>query len=253
MRSRWLAVSWLGLAMGMVCPSLDRQAAWATGKERSATPDTVRSSRGPVALSAQLPFAELPAAVREDVRKVVEQPTLTSRGPHEEFRGQPVLYHWLLDHPDRAAAAWRKLGYPCAEITDRGDGRFGWSDKAGSDLHWDAVYSNAHMHIWYAEGAVRPGPLMPLVPVRAVVVLHHGESSDSSGRPWLHHQAELFMHTDSKTAAAIAKLLGPAAPKAAEQCVTQLEVFFSALVRIMEHRPAKETVTAPRPATPHQK
>src|SRR5262249_53304381 len=73
----------------------------------------------------------------------------------------------------------------------------------------------------------------------AVVVLHYSEGHDETGRPVLRHQAELAFHTDSKAAALITKVLGPAAPHLAEQCVGQIELFFSALVWYLDRHPEK--------------
>jgi hypothetical protein len=197
------------------------------------TPDTVDRLRA----AAQVPLDSLPATVREKVRQIVERPTVYSHGPLETFRCRPSLYYWFLDHPDRAVSAWRRLGAKCVSISDRGKGRFGWSDDQGSDLYWETVYRDLHMRIWHAEGQVRPAPLLPLVPVRAVVLLHHKEGQTRSGKPTMSHQVDLFLYTDSKTAALIARLMGPSAPRLAEKCAEQMEMFFSALVWYLEMYP----------------
>jgi hypothetical protein len=171
----------------------------------------------------------LPYAVREQVRQTLAQPTFHARGPFESFLCDPRQYYWFLDHPDRAVVAWRRLGAKCVDIQDRGDGRFGWSDSLGSDVSWSTVYQDAHMRVWYAEGRVRPGSLLPFLPVRAVVVLRYAEECDRSGQSFLRHQAELFLHTDSKTVAVVARLVGASAPRVGEQYVAQLEMFYSAL------------------------
>src|ERR1700752_1005800 len=64
--------------------------------------------------TAPVPIELLPPGVRENVTKVVAQPTLTAHGPAEEFRAG--IYEWLVDHPDKTAVAWRRLGVPCVGI-----------------------------------------------------------------------------------------------------------------------------------------
>ena len=57
------------------------------------------------------------------------------------------------------------------------------------------------------------------------------------------HHADMFMHTDSKTASLVARLMGPSAPRMAEQAAGQMEMFFSALAWYLDQHPAKaETV-----------
>ena len=181
----------------------------------------------------------MPARVREGVRVVLERPTLAVAGPTELFRGCPDLYRWLLDHPDQAVTLWRRLGAQCVEITDRGSGQFAWTDGHGSGIRWEAVHSSLHERIWYAEGKARPGVLLPPVPVRAVVVMHFGDECDSAGRSVLFHQADLFIHTDSKAVALVAHMMGQSGPRLAEQGMAQMEMFFSALVWYFDHHPER--------------
>jgi hypothetical protein len=181
----------------------------------------------------------LPPEIRGHVRGVLEKPTLSTRGTTEVFHGSLSLYQWFLDHPDQAVFIWRRLGAKCSDITDSGSGWFRWKDGQGSEISWETVQRGPGVRVWYAQGKIHPGLLLPDVPVRAVVVLNFAEGQDETGRPVLRHQAELVFHTDSKAAALIAKLLGPAAPHLAEQCVGQIELFFSALVWYLDRHPEK--------------
>lgn len=198
-------------------------------------------------VAARVPLAEVPAGLREQVRQVLEEPTVFGHGPSEVFSGRPALYRWLLDHPDRGAEAWRRLGAKCLAITDRGEGRFGWAEGQGSDVWWQTVYQGPQMRVWYAQGQVRPAPLLPLVPVRAVVVLRHLEGAEDGPRALIHHQASIFVQTDSKAAVTVARLLGASMPRLAEQCLAQMELFFSGLVWYADKHPER-TVALGLPA-----
>jgi hypothetical protein len=184
-----------------------------------------------------VPLEQVPPAWREQVRQVLEQPTLYARGPAEIFLGRLDLYEWLLDHPDRAARGWQRLGAPCMDITDRGRGFFGWNDGQGSDVRWQTVQRGSRQRVWYAEGTLKPASFLAAVPIHAVVVLRYGEAPDGSKQPLLRHQADIFFQTDSKTAAVVMKMLGPSAPRLAEQCLTQLQTFFAALAWYAIHYP----------------
>ncbi len=253
-----MVVSWLGLVAGVLWASAGPAPAQYARAEEVARPESSGrrsgspfedSGRGTTRESAPglrpsvfgapapVPLDDIPAGVRERVRKVLEHPTLSTQGPSEVFSCRPAWYYWFLDHPDRAVVVWRRLGAKCLDIVDRGNGRFGWSDSLGSDVHWDTVCSGPHLRIWFAEGRVRPGVLMPAVPVQAVVVLRFVEGRDSAGRPLLRHQADLYLHTDSKGAALAARLLGPSAPRAAEQYAAQIQMFFSFLSWYIEQHP----------------
>jgi hypothetical protein len=234
MRSPRLEIGWLSILAGLVW------IAAAPAQPIVSTPSTP---------GVCVPLDQVPARYRERMRRIVDKPTLSASAPAEEFNGRPALYRWLLDHPDRAAVAWRRLGTPCLDIADRGNGRFGWADDQGTDLYWETVYDAADVRIWYAEGRMRPGPLLPLISVYAVAILHHTDSMDAVGKTRVRHQADLYLYTDSKSAALVARLMGPTAPRMTVQGAEQLQFFFSALTRYLDRHPerAETLLFGPRP------
>jgi hypothetical protein len=172
------------------------------------------------------------------------------------------LYYWFLNHPDRAVTAWRRLGAVCLNITDRGGGRFGWADDQGNDLWWEAVYDGPGVRVWYAQGKVKPSAVLPPVPVRAVVVLRHSRLREQDGGTLMFQQADVFAQTDSRTAALATRLMGPSAPRMAEQGVAQMQLFFSALAWYCQRHPERTAAllaapgaaeAPPAPAAPGQR
>jgi hypothetical protein len=224
--------SWLGLLTGAVCACAAGRAA---AQSQAARPPVTPADRARAA--ALVPLEMLPAHAREGARLAIEKATLFSRGPEEAFVCDPALYYWFLDHPDRAVAAWRRLGAKCLSITDRGAGRFGWSDEAGSDVVWETVYRTPTLRVWYAEGKVKPGALLPSVPIKAVVVLRHAQGCGRDGGPLMQHRADMFLRTDSAAVALVSKLFGASAPRLAEQCLSQLEMFFAGLAWYVHTHP----------------
>lgn len=190
--------------------------------------------------SAPVPIELLPPGIRENVTKVVAQPTLTAHAPAEEFRAG--VYEWLVDHPDKTAVAWRRLGVPCVGIGDLGNGKYTWSDGQGSDLTWQTIVHAAEARVWYAEGQAKPGPMLPVMPVKAVCVLRFNKRNDLDNNTIVRHEVDVYLQTDSKAATVIAKLLGPTAPRVAENGASQLLLFYSAMARHLEKHP--EQVTA---------
>jgi hypothetical protein len=203
--------------------------------------------------AARVPLPDIPEVLRARVRQVIERPTLFGHGPAEAFIGKPALYDWLLDHPDRGVLAWRRLGATCTDICESGPGRFLWKDGQGSEINWQTIYNASSLRIWYAEGQMRPGCLLPAVPVKAILLLRHGNRPDGPGQMLIFHQADVFLQTDSKTATLLTQILGPSAPYLAEQGLGQVEMFFSALVWYLGQHPdraARLLATAPSKIEP---
>ncbi len=173
---------------------------------------------------------------RMRVRAVVESPTLAAHGPLEIFTCKPDMYRWLMDHPDKTVKLWRRLGAKCIDIEDRGGGAFGWKEGV-SDVHWEVVRDDPHQRVWYAEGRMKPAPLVPAVSFEAVLVLDYAEGKDGSGKPAVRHQMRLILHTDSRAVALATKMMGGSAPRMADQFLGQLQMFYAAMAWFLDQHP----------------
>ncbi len=192
-----------------------------------------------VQAASQVPLNRLPPTLRAKVARVVEGPTIYTQGPKETFICNPKLYHWFMDHPDRAMVAWRRLGAKCLTIANRGNGTFGWADGYGSDVQWRTIYAGPDMRIWFAEGKVKPGNIFPMIPVQCVVVLRYKVLRNLKNAALLEQKADIFARTDSRAAALVTRLLGPSVPRMAEQGAAQLQMFFAAMAWYCHHHPEK--------------
>ena len=186
-------------------------------------------------------------AYRDAVSQVVRQPTLSAKAADDRFTAHVKVYDWLLEHPDRASLAWRRMKVPCVEITDLGDGRFRWSDPNGSELTWRTVGRFADGLVWYASGKVKPGTLLPTVPVKAVAVLRVTREQWDEKAATFQPVVQVYLQTDSRAANAVLRMIGPAAPRMAEEGAEQLLLFFSGPARYLYRHPDEvPTMLAPK-------
>ncbi|HEX4609361.1 MAG TPA: hypothetical protein VH092_14285 [Urbifossiella sp.] len=183
---------------------------------------------------------------REAVLAVVRKPTLSARGSSPEVICSHKLFEWLLDHPDRTALAWQRLQVPCVDIVDAGKGRFTWADGEGSDLAWQTVGTFPDGRVWYATGKVKPAPVGPSVPVKAVVVVSHPARPLGEKAAAVNPSLQAFVQTDSKAANVVLRILGPTAPKMAQDAADQLLLFFTGIARYAHNHPDRaEELLAP--------
>lgn len=237
MQCRRMAWGWVLLLGGAAGTNAVSAQSTPNGVRSVSLPRPTAPAQGFVA--APVPLEELAPAVRPRVAGVLEHPTLSARGQLEAFHCRPNLYFWLLDHPDAAARLWRSLGAKCTDILARNDGGFSWKDAQNGEIHWHPILRTPRQHIWYAEGRVRPGVLLPSVPVRAVVVMNHQEGSDGNGKAAVRHQMDMILHTDSRAVKLATRLFGASAPRLAEEYVGQMEMFFGALAWYLTQHPDK--------------
>ncbi len=184
-----------------------------------------------------VPWNQLEEQTAGLVKTLLDKANVQARGPSETFTCVPEQYHWLLDNPDRAVTAWRRIGAKCVSILPRGPGRFGYADESGSDISWQTIHRSPGVRIWFAEGKVKPNAVLPLVPVKALVVLHYIEGKNPNGHTTIRHHAEVAIVTDSRAAAAVTKMMGQSAPRLAEQGLSQVQMFFAALSCYVDRHP----------------
>jgi hypothetical protein len=205
-----------------------------------------RSTRGDSSTNAKSPrlplpveLDSLPETTRDSLNKVLRTPTLTAVSNADEFPSTSNLYLWLLDHPDRVSLAWQRLRISAIDIKAQQDGKFVWKDDQGSELSWRTVAQSGEGRIWYAEGKVRASAVLPNVPVKAVAVLRHGLKKDEDGEALICHQVEIYLQTDSRAAALVMRLLGPAVPHMAQDGAEQMLLFFSGIARHLDRHPSR--------------
>jgi len=179
------------------------------------------------------------ADYRDAVMKVVNKPTVSTRATAQDVICTVAMYQWLFDHPDRVAAAWQRLKVQAVPITDAGNGQFAWTDENGSEVVWRTVGTFQDGRVWYATGKVKPGAATPAVPVKAVAILTHPQKATKDGVASFSTSVQIFLVSDSKAATVALRLMGPAAPKVAEQGAEQFLEFFNGIAEYVQKNPTK--------------
>ena len=186
-------------------------------------------------------LAAIPPQWRAAVAAVVASPTLTARSEETPFLARPADYDFLTANPDRASLAWQRLTVPCLPIRAARDSQYVWSDAAGNQVTWRAVARFTDGVVWLAGGQIKPGTVLPTVPVRAVAVLRCPRTplAGDPGMATFEPSAVIYLQTDSRAASAFLRIAGPAAPRLAEQGAEQMLLFFSGPARYARQNPEK--------------
>jgi hypothetical protein len=175
----------------------------------------------------------------ESVLKCIRHPTVATKAIGDEIVCTVAMYEWLYDHPDRVALAWQRLKVPTVNITDLGGGKFGWSDDHGSEVSWQTVGTFPDGRVWYASGKVKPAPAAPYVPIQATFIVSHPRKAEKDGVAVFVPTVQVYVHSDSKAANLALKLIGPTAPRLAEEAAGQLLEFFGGIGTVVQKYPTK--------------
>ena len=230
----------LAVAIGVVCVIC--------GNPADANDNRVSQRRpGPTVATTTQPsqafLDAIPAPFRENVNSVIRTSTLAAKASEEPFTAHSKVYDWLVDHPDRSSLAWRRMDVPCVEIKDLGNGKFFWTDSNGSELTWQVAAKFTDGMVWYATGKVKASAVMPMVPVKAVAILKMPrKAADTHDEiATFEPSVNVYLQTDSRAATVLLKMVGPAAPRMAEQGAEQLLLFFSGPARYIHDHPDEAT------------
>ena len=90
------------------------------------------------------------------------------------------------------------------------------------------------LKIWYAQGQGKGGALLPVVPIKALIVHQYRRNQRENS---VLHQTTVYAVTDSKGMALITRALGPSIPMLARKSVMQMQMFFGALAWYLEKNP----------------
>lgn len=211
---RWLLGAVLGLCLGATRAGGEERAHFAPRPTASATP--------------RLPLDLVPASLRAKLSHVLERPSLIAAAAPETFNSPPELYRWLLERPDITARLWRLLGANVHDVKDT-DGRFRWTDEHGSEVYWSIALKAPGLHVWFAEGKVKPALLVPMTSFKAIVYLKYTLGKDFLERPAIQHQVHFVLRCDSRAIALALRLLGKSAPQMTERYLGQLQTFYGGM------------------------
>ena len=187
----------------------------------------------------RVPIDSVPAAIRSKVQLVLDNPSLSVKGRAEGVLTAADVYRWLLENPPVAIRLWRALGAKVADVAEPQSGVYHWTDGQGSDIRWQTATRTPTMHVWYAEGKVKPAVLMPASAFKAVCVLHYAEGKDDEGRATIRHQAHFLVRCDGRAMALAARVLGGSAPRLGEQYLGQLQMFYGGLGGYLTQNPPR--------------
>ncbi len=202
------------------------------GKSAAMLPNTAGAVRVNIA-------SVVAAEYRDAVVGVIKSPTLSTRATASDVICTVSMYEWLFDHPDRVSLAWRRLKVAAVPIHDLGNGQFAWTDEHGSKVTWRVVGTFKGGLVWYATGKVKPGPVTPGVPVKAVAVLTRTQKATKDGVAAFSTSVQVYVHSDSRAAALAMRILGPAGAKVAEQGAEQFLDFFNGIAHYVQRHPSK--------------
>lgn len=187
--------------------------------------------------AAQVPLEKLEPQLRARVGDLLQNAPLFVHGPVESFPCRPAVYQQLLDNPEWVIHCWRLLGACKANISRQPNGTFAGKDTHGSEVRWQPLSREAGRRVWYVEGSGRPAPLLPMVQLKAVVLLRFQTVQGEDGRIGIRHRVDMFAQYDGKAVELLRKLSGTSAESVGKKVLEQVGLFYSGMAWYLSEHP----------------
>ncbi len=233
---RW--IFWAGAAAALV-------ASIAAGRMADASPPSSSAARF-ASLEAttsdaarrdalrSIPLEKLSEVHRPKVESVLAGASLFRRLPIRVVDCDPVLYLFLVRHPDVVVNIWEVFKASRLELRQTGEGRFRVSEPGGADSSFEFVYQSHDTHVVYGEG-VYQGPLLARpVKGRGVLVLKSGYVQETNNRHYITNRMDCFLSIEPGGVELAAKTVSPLFGKTVDNNFIQTLSFVGSLSHTAE-------------------
>ncbi|HUY32915.1 MAG TPA: hypothetical protein VMV69_09050 [Pirellulales bacterium] len=181
-----------------------------------------------------VPYAKLNRGARARVSNVLSATTLYRRLPSQRIDCDPVLFQFLIEHPDVVVNIWEVLGISDVSLARINARHFEADDRAGTLGSIEFLHNSPTLHLLYAEGSYE-GPLFGR-PVRGKVLLlmRTSEASKADGRKFVLCRVDAFLQMEHLGAGMLAKTFQPLVGASADHNFQETAKFLAALNRAAE-------------------
>jgi hypothetical protein len=181
-----------------------------------------------------VPLEQFSDADREKVRFVLSNTSLYRRLPTKTVDCDPVLYFFLLHHPDVVVNIWEEFKISRLQLQQTDENQFQVFEPNGVAVVGKFVYQSRGLHVLYGEGTYQ-GPLFPRsVKGRGVLVLKTAYAKQASGRYHITTRMDCFLNIDSLGVELATKTVSPLLGKTVDNNFMQTLAFVGSLSRTAE-------------------
>lgn len=225
------AIAWLATVVG--CATWFASTAAAAppthGEHEASTSDASRRDA-----RRSIPFDQLSDADREKVGSVLSNVSLFRRLPTKTIDCDPVLYLFLLHHPDLVVNIWDVFKISRLQLRQSDDNQFQIFEPNGAAIAGKFVYQSRGTHVLYGEGTYQGALFMRPVKGRGVLVLKTTYAQQPNGRCYITSRMDCFLSIDSLGAELATKTVSPLLGKTVDNNFVQTLGFVGSLSRTAE-------------------
>ena len=157
-----------------------------------------------------IPWNRLSNPAKEKIQSVLSNKPLYRRLPQQSAYCEPVMYDFLLNHPDVVVAIWENLGVTQISLKEHGrPGVYQLRETVGSAGIIEVLYKTRNYCIAYSKGSYT-APFLPKPVVgETILILQSDFEQDEEGDPYVVTQLDAFVKVNNFGVEMFAKMLAP--------------------------------------------
>ncbi|MCL2305763.1 MAG: hypothetical protein FWC43_10510 [Planctomycetaceae bacterium] len=189
----------------------------------------LEATNNQVAMKAALeaiPWNRLSNPTKEKIHSVLSSKPLYRRLPQESTYCEPIMYDFLLDHPDVVVAIWENLGVTQISLKEHGrPGVYQLRETVGSTGIVEVLYKTRDYCIAYSKGSYT-GPFLPRpIEGETILILKSVFERDEDGDPYVVTQLDAFVKVNNFGVEVFAKMFAPMLGRIADNNFEQTIAF----------------------------
>jgi len=188
--------------------------------------DATNSLSAMKAAQETIPWNRLPNPAKDKIRSVLSNKPLYRRLPQQSAYCEPVMYDFLLKHPDVVVAIWENLGVTQISLKEHGrPGVYQLRETVGSVGVIEVLYRTRNYCIAYSKGAYSSPILQKPVEGEAILILQSVFEQDEDGEPYVVTQLDAFVNVKNFGVDVFAKMFAPVLGRIADSNFEQTIAF----------------------------
>ena len=158
---------------------------------------------------ASIPFERINRQGQAKISDVVSKSSVYRRLPVTTINCDGDYYNFLVRYPEVIVNIWRLMGVTKMTTERVGPFSVATNDGAGTISELELIYGTEDLHIFYGKGTYEGPVLKRKLQGKCVLVLRTNSGSDTTGKPAVTSQLDVFLKIENATAGFIAKTLTP--------------------------------------------
>ena len=173
-----------------------------------------------------IPWNRLSNSAKEKIQSVLSSKPLYRRLPQQSAYCEPVMYDFLLMHPDVVVAIWENLGVTQISLKEHGrPGVYQLRETIGSVGVIEVLYKTQNYCIAHSKGAYSSPILHKPVEGEAILILQSVFEQDEEGEPYVVTQLDAFVNVKNFGVDVFAKMFAPVLGRIADSNFEQTIAF----------------------------